>query len=91
MYAAGIAHAYRKLVSCIAAHESLSGRPRDVHSRGVSQGKKVIAINHKEFDATVESGMSALALAARILPIASLLIGFLALLGIRPRLREYAA
>ena len=53
--------------------------------------QEVVAINHKEFDATIDSGMSALALAAEILPVASLLIGFLALFGIRPRLREYAA
>jgi hypothetical protein len=52
---------------------------------------EVVTINHKAFDATVDSGMSALAQAAKILPIASLLIGFLALFGIRPRLREYAA
>jgi hypothetical protein len=35
--------------------------------------------------------MSTLALAREILPVASLLIAFLALFGIRPRLREYAA
>ncbi len=51
----------------------------------------VIAINHKEFDATIDAGTSALTLAGRILPVTSLLIAFLALFGIRPRLREYAA
>jgi hypothetical protein len=53
--------------------------------------REVVAINQKEFDATVESGLSALAMAAIVLPVASLLIAFLALFGIRPRLREYAA
>jgi hypothetical protein len=53
--------------------------------------RETIDINVKQFDATVESGMAALGLAAKILPLASLLIGFLALFGIRPRIREYAA
>jgi hypothetical protein len=53
--------------------------------------KAVIAINRKQFDATVERGQSSLKMAGVVLPIASLLIALLALLGIRPRLREYAA
>jgi hypothetical protein len=53
--------------------------------------QEVVAINHKEFDAAVDRGMSALSLAEKVLPVASLLVAFLALFGIRPRLREYAA
>lgn len=51
----------------------------------------VVAINHKEFDATIDSGMSVLSTAGKILPVVTLLVAFLALFGIRPRLREYAA
>jgi hypothetical protein len=53
--------------------------------------KEVVAINHKEFDETVDAGMSTLSVARDVLPVASLIIVFLALFGIRPRLREYAA
>jgi hypothetical protein len=53
--------------------------------------QKVIAINRKEFDRTVDEGEHALVVAGVVLPVACLLIGFLALFGIRPRLREYAA
>jgi hypothetical protein len=52
---------------------------------------KVIDINHKQFDAVVDHGMDALRTARTVLPVASLLIAFLTLFGIRPRLREYAA
>ena len=53
--------------------------------------QQVIAINHTEFDATIDAGMGTLSTAGKILPVASLIIAFLALFGIRPRLREYAA
>jgi hypothetical protein len=53
--------------------------------------RDVIAINHREFDSVVEDGMRTLSTARTLLPIASLLVVFLTLFGIRPRLREYAA
>jgi hypothetical protein len=52
---------------------------------------KVIDINRKQFDTTIQNGDSALSTAAKVLPLASLLIAVLSLLGLRPRLREYAA
>lgn len=53
--------------------------------------QEVVAINHKEFDATVDAGIHDLVIARDVLPVASLLIAALALFGIRPRLREYQA
>ncbi len=52
---------------------------------------KVITINRTAFDFTVKRGMDDLALAEKLMPIACLAIALLAFLGIRPRLREYAA
>jgi hypothetical protein len=51
----------------------------------------VVDINHKEFDAHIEDGMRDLEMAGVVLPVATLLVVFLALFGIRRRLREYAA
>jgi hypothetical protein len=51
----------------------------------------VVAINHKEFEAHIADGMRDLELAEWVLPVASLAVAFLALFGIRRRLREYAA
>ncbi len=53
--------------------------------------RQVIEINHVQFDATVDSGMAALTAAAVLLPLAALLVSALALVGLRRRLREYAA
>jgi hypothetical protein len=53
--------------------------------------KAVIEINRKEFDETIVSGSGALDTALYALPVAALLIAALALLGVRARLREYAA
>jgi DNA-binding transcriptional regulator/RsmH inhibitor MraZ len=50
----------------------------------------VIDINHKQFDSAVKTGIVALEVAAVILPIICLAVAFLALFGIRARLREYA-
>ena len=52
---------------------------------------KVIEINHTQFKDTIDTGEDALSTAAKMLPLASLLIAVLGLLGLRPRLREYAA
>lgn len=52
---------------------------------------KVIEINRAEFDKAITTGQDALATAAILVPAASILIAVLAFLGIRPRLREYAA
>ena len=51
----------------------------------------VIAINRKEFDATIGEGMGVLGTAAKLGPMASILVALLALFGLRARLREYAA
>jgi hypothetical protein len=51
----------------------------------------VIDINHKQFDLTVDQGTAALVTAAELGPLAMLAVALLALFGIRPRLREYAA
>jgi hypothetical protein len=51
----------------------------------------VVDINRKEFDAHVEDGMHDLDVAEVVLPVTALLVAFLALFGIRRRLREYAA
>jgi hypothetical protein len=51
----------------------------------------VIEINRKAFDVTIERGQDGLRTAARLLPFASMAIAVLALLGLRPRLREYGA
>jgi hypothetical protein len=53
--------------------------------------KAVVDLNHREFDTIVDEGTHALAVATYLGPVASILIALLALLGIRPRLREYAA
>jgi hypothetical protein len=53
--------------------------------------KEVADLNRREFDARVSEGMRALEVAGLVLPVAALLISFLALFGIRRRLREYAA
>ncbi len=53
--------------------------------------KAVIEINRKQFNETVEGGQRDLRIAETVLPLASLIIAALALLGIRVRLREYAA
>ncbi len=53
--------------------------------------QKVIAINREVFDQTVAGGESDLAVAEKVLPLVSLIVAALALLGIRMRLREYAA
>jgi hypothetical protein len=52
---------------------------------------QVVEINKKEFDTIVEDGLRALGVAKVLGPLASLLVAFLALLGVRARLREYAA
>lgn len=52
---------------------------------------EVIKINHEQFDATVKDGMRVLLVAGVVGPIASLVIALLALFGLRPRIREYAA
>jgi hypothetical protein len=51
----------------------------------------VIDINHKEFDTAVRTGQRALVVAGVILPLICLAVAFLALFGIRARLREYSA
>lgn len=51
----------------------------------------VVDVNRKEFDATIERGTAELTVATVLGPLASLAIALLALLGFRPRLREYAA
>jgi hypothetical protein len=53
--------------------------------------RRVIDINHKEFDRVVDAGMRALVIAGILLPLAALLVSALALVGLRRRLREYAA
>jgi len=53
--------------------------------------RAVVDVNHREFDAVIDQGTGALAVATYLGPVASILIALLALLGIRPRLREYAA
>jgi hypothetical protein len=52
---------------------------------------EVVEINRREFDGTIKNGVAGLQTAAILGPVASLAIALLALLGIRPRLREYAA
>ncbi len=53
--------------------------------------KAVVDINHKEFESHIEDGMRDLEVAGVVLPVTALLVSFLALFGIRRRLREYAA
>ncbi|MFT3765536.1 MAG: hypothetical protein QM820_08485 [Minicystis sp.] len=50
-----------------------------------------VDIDQRELDRTVDEGLRALGAAIAIGPIASLLVALLAFLGVRPRLREYAA
>src|ERR1700744_5539970 len=73
---------------CIGSGENESNAAYDRFDKALL---KVIDINHKEFDATVDYGMGALKPAPPLLPVAMLLVVFLTLLGIRPRLREYSA
>jgi hypothetical protein len=73
---------------CIGSRDDESNAAFDRFDKAL---QKVIAINRKEFDRTVDAGEQALVVAGAALPLACLLIGFLALFGIRPRLREYAA
>ena len=97
--------AYDKVDGKIRAAE-LAGRHADAVELCIGAGKdqsnatfdrfdaalrEVIAINHKEFDAVVDTGMRALVVAGVLLPIAALLVAALALVGLRRRLREYAA
>jgi hypothetical protein len=51
----------------------------------------VLEINRRAFDATIERGQDGLRTAAVLAPLASIVIAVLALLGLRPRLREYGA
>ncbi len=53
--------------------------------------QKTIKINRDVFDRTVAAGERDLGVAESVLPVVSLLVAGLALLGIRTRLREYAA
>jgi hypothetical protein len=73
---------------CIGSGENESNAAYDRFDKALL---KVIDINHKQFDATVDDGIGALKTARSILPVAVLLVVFLTLLGIRPRLREYTA
>ena len=52
---------------------------------------KTIALNRKHFDAEVEEADASLRVATWVNPLVSIFIALLAWLGIRPRLREYAA
>lgn len=53
--------------------------------------RAVVEINRKQFDATIERGTAELTVATVLGPLASLAVALLALLGLRPRLREYEA
>ena len=53
--------------------------------------EKVVAINKSEFDRAIDASSHTLRVAEYLNPVAALLIGLLALLGFRARLREYDA
>jgi hypothetical protein len=53
--------------------------------------EKVIAINKREFDHTIDEGGHALKVAEYVNPVITIAIALLALIGYRPRLREYEA
>jgi hypothetical protein len=73
---------------CIGSRDDESNAAFDRFDKALLE---VIAINRKEFDRTVDAGELALIVAGVVLPVACLVIALLALVGIRPRLREYAA
>ena len=73
---------------CIGTGSDQSNAAFDRFDRAL---RAVVDINRKEFDAIIERGTAELNLATALGPLASLAIAVLALLGFRPRLREYAA
>jgi hypothetical protein len=73
---------------CIGARDDQSNAAFDRFDKALQE---VVRINRKEFDATVDAGQHVLVVTGTMLPIVSLVVAFLALFGIRVRLREYAA